>query len=198
MVISYHEGKVNILASVSNVHPSEKTASQSVEGKVPRPQQIPHADVLHPRVQLYRPAALRFVSSYYVQKTSAEHHHIAFHCISCHLGLRGPEVHPAVMIFGVCQVQTREVAVGSEFVFGSDFVAIFRDDLRVILDGLDDVGKSMELGKILLGNFFELFLVLINRFCLGLSLLLRRFLLSTLSISLNIDQNFIRITDEGH
>lgn len=102
------------------------------------------------------------------------------------------------MVFRVGQVQTREMAVGSEFVLGSDFVAIFGDDLRIILDGLDNMGKSIKLGKILLGNFFELLLILINRFGLSLSLLLRRFLLTTFPISLNIDQNFIWITDEGH
>ena len=107
-------------------------------------------------------------------------------------------MHPAVMVFRVGQVQTREMGVGSEFMFGSDFVAIFGDDLRIIFNGLDDMGKSIELGKILLGNFFELLLILINRFGLSLSLLLRRFLLTTFPISLNIDQNFIWITDEGH
>ena len=107
-------------------------------------------------------------------------------------------MHPAVMIFGVGQVQTAEMAVGSEFVLGSDFVAIFGDHLRVILDGLDNMGKPIELGKILLGNFFELFLILVNRFSLSLSLLLRRFLLPSFPISLNVDQNFIRVANEGH
>ena len=78
-------------------------------------------------------------------------------------------MHPVFIALTVGNMETRKVHVGSQFMLGIHSVAILWDDLSIIFDRPDNIGKSVQLCEILLGNLLEFFLIFIKRFGLSLS-----------------------------
>ena len=161
---SDHERQIDVLGPITHIYSPIEITIQSVETKIPRPKQTSHCYLLHPRVNLQRPAARRLILTNLVHKSSVKHHHLVFHSITCSFCLRSTEMNPKFRIFSVGHLQTIEMIIGSELMFRCNSVTAPWNDMSIIFYSSHHIGQSIQLSKVLFRYFFKFLLILVNWF----------------------------------